>query len=310
MIIGRTLAVFAVVCGLAPAAWGQVKVVASFSILADMAATIGQDRVAVRSIVGPEADAHVHQPTPADARALKEADIVIVNGLGFEGWFDRLVRASGTKARIVVASEGVARLAGEPPEDDRSVKRFTRKVSKPAEKADDPHAWQDARNGALYVGNIVRALGQVDPGNAEEYRRAGEAYVAAIMAADAEIREVVAKIPEAKRKVITSHEAFRYFGAAYGVEFLAVQGVSTEAEATAKDIAKLVEQVRQSGVKALFVENISDRRMIHQIAREAGGIVGPPLFSDALSKPGGPADGYLKMLRHNAAALAAGMAKN
>lgn len=280
----------------------QVKVVASFSILADMVREVGGDLVAVKTLVGAESDAHVYQPTPADARAVAEARLVFVNGLGFEGWLDRMLQASGTKAEIVVASAGVAQLAEKAHRGHGHAKS--------AEAAVDPHAWQDARNGVVYAGNIAKALAAVDPAHASRYRAAGENFAARIRATDAEIRGIVGAVPAEKRKVITSHDSFRYFGAAYGVEFLAARGISTESEPTAKDIARLIDQMRKTGVKALFVESVADPRLIEQIAREAGGMVGPALFSDALSKPGGPADSYLKMLRHNASVLASATAKN
>jgi len=288
----------------------QTKVVATFSILGDIVRAVGGDLVSVTILVGPEADAHVYQPTPSDARAIAEAKLVVVNGLGFEGWLNRLLRAAGGNAKVVVASVGVAPLVMEHhEEEEKPVARISRKVSKPS-KVEDPHAWQDAKNAGLYALNIAAALAAADPANADRYRQAGEAFSAQAKALDAELRAMIGAVPANKRKVISSHDAFQYFSKAYGVEFLAVQGLSTESEPSAKDIARLIEQIRKDNIKALFVENISDRRLIDQIAREAGGVVGESLFSDALSKSGGPADSYMKMMRHNAAALLRGMERN
>ena len=268
----------------APAA-EKLHVVASFSILGDITARIGGERISLTTIVGANGDAHVHQPTPDDARAFADADLIIVNGLGFEGWLDRLTEASGTRGVIAVATNGV-RPVGE----------------------NDPHAWQNAANAVVYAENIAKALCSADRGACESYKANAFAYVAELAALDAEIKSAVARIPLDRRTVIMSHDAFGYFAAAYGVTILAPEGVSTESEASAKEVAELIEQIRAQKASALFVENIADPRLIEQIARETGLKIGGELFSDALSAADGPAPTYIMMMRHNMRLLADAMA--
>jgi zinc/manganese transport system substrate-binding protein len=271
-----------------------LRVIASFSILGDIVAEVGGDRVEVRTLVGPNGDAHVYEPTPADARATSAAGLVVVNGLGFEGWLDRLVEASGYSGPVAVASDGVTpiNLNGE----------------EAAEIGDiDPHAWQSVANVQVYVKNIVTALCAADAGECADYEANAAAYLAELSALDASIKSGVAAIPAEKRKVITTHDAFGYFAREYGVTFLAPQGVSTESEASAGEVGALIEQIRDEGVSALFLENISDPRLIQQIAAETGIEPGGELYSDALSEPDGPAATYLDMMRHNATLLQSAM---
>ncbi|MEM7188543.1 MAG: metal ABC transporter substrate-binding protein [Pseudomonadota bacterium] len=332
------------------AADGQVKVVATFSILGDMVNRIGGEHVALTTLVGPDGDAHVYQPVPADAKAVAQADVLIVNGLGFEGWLDRLVDASGFKGMRAVATSGVEAIAFEEDEhhedeehhdddhadhndgdhDDHADHKdgdhddhADRKDGDHDDHADhkdddhddhaghdhhdhgayDPHAWQSARNAVIYVDNITAALSKADPANASVYYRNRAAYVAEIEAMDAEIRNSVETLPEAGRTVVTPHDAFGYFAEEYGLTFLAPQGLSTEAEASAADVAKLIRQIRKQNIKAVFMENISDSRLLEQIANETGAGIGGSLYSDALSGPDGPAGTYLDMMRHNTTAL-------
>ena len=258
----------------------KLKVVTTFTILGDMVSIVGREQVALTTLVGPDADAHVYEPTPADARALAEADLVVVNGLGFEGWIDRLVRVSGYRGPVVVASEGIAALTVD-------------------ENQPDPHAWQDLANGRLDVANIARALAAADPAHADVYRRRAETYDRALAALDRDIRDRLETVPADRRKVITSHDAFQYFGRAYGIDFLAPVGLSTESEPSAGAVAALVRQMRDEGIHALFVENVTDPRLVEQLAREAGAVIGGRLYSDSLSGPTGPAPTYLDMFRHN-----------
>jgi zinc/manganese transport system substrate-binding protein len=248
---------------------------------------VGGDRVEVTTIVGPNADTHVYEPKPADAIAVASADVFFVNGLGFEGWMERLVESTGYKGRLVVATDGMASHA----------------MVEDGETVTDPHAWQSLGNGLLYVENISKGLCEVDPSNCATYEANAEAYKAEIGALDADVRAQIAAVPEARRKVITTHDAFGYFGAAYGVKFLAPEGVSTESEASAMDVAKLIQQIRAEGVTALFIENMSDPRLIEQIAKETGAKLGGELYADALSAPDGPAADYLGMFRHNISQL-------
>jgi zinc/manganese transport system substrate-binding protein len=283
----RSLVIAASLAFAATPALAAVNAVASFSILGDMVKRIGGERVAVTTIVGPNADTHVYEPKPADAIAVAGADIFFVNGLGFEGWMDRFVESTGYKGPVVVATDGIA----------------THTMEDEGEVITDPHAWQSLSNGLIYADNIAAGLCAVDAEGCETYKTNAAAYKADMSALDAEVRAEIADIPEAKRKVITTHDAFGYFAEAYGVTFLAPEGVSTESEASAQDVAKLIEQIRAEGVSALFIENMSDPRLLEQIASETGVAVGGELYADALSEADGPAPDYLSMFRYNVAQL-------
>lgn len=291
--------------GRQPYAAGKLRVVATFTVLADMVGAVGGERVELTTLVGPDGDAHVYEPTPADARALARADLVVTNGHGFEGWIDRLVKASGYKGPRVVASDGVTPLAAE---EERAPGTQGAAVQAHAHGHNgdehDPHAWQDLANGRVYVANIARALVGADAANAGEYRSRAKAYDRELAALDRDIRRLLAAAPVDRRKVITSHDAFRYFGRAYGVAFHAPVGLSTESEPSAGELAALVRQMKQEGIRALFMENISNPKLIEQLAREAGAVVGGTLYSDSLSGPDGPAATYLDMFRHNVGEIA------
>lgn len=270
----------------------KLRVTASFSILADLARQVGGDRVAVSPLVGPGTDAHGFQPGPADAKAVAGAKVLVVNGLGFDAWSRRLERAAGFKGLTIVAADGVpGQKAGE-----------THRGGGHAHGADeglDPHAWQSVANVRIYVANIRDGLAKADPDGRSVYEANAARYGATLDALEAEVRDAVAAIPADRRRVITSHEAFGYFARAYGVTFLAPQGVSTEAEASAKGVARLIRQIKADRVPAVFVENLTDRRLLEQIGRETGARTGGVLFSDALSGPDGPAPTYVAMMRHN-----------
>ena len=274
------------------AAWGapgeRPRIVASFSILADIARALAPADAEVSALVGPDSDAHVFEPTPAHGRMLAQADLVLVNGLGFEGWIDRLIGVSGFRGPVVVASRGV------PPRQ--------------ADGATDPHAWQDLALGRQYVQTLSAALAERWPARRDELALRRATYLARLARTEQRVREALGAIPRAQRRVISSHDAFGYFGAAYGVDFLAPQGWNTHSEPSAAAVARLIRQIRQQGVRALFVENISDPRLIERIAHEAGVHVGGALYSDALSAPGGPADSYLKLFEHNAVTIADALA--
>ena len=291
-----------------------LPVVASFSILADMTSRIGGDHVAVSALVGPGGDAHVFEPTPADARALGEAKLLVTNGLQFEGWLPRLVSTAGFKGETAVASTGVKPLLFSEEEhedheaheghDDHGHEGYAEEAHEGHDHGpNDPHAWQDLANGELYARNITDALKTADPANAADYEKNGEAYIAEMKALDAEIRKELAAIPASQRKVVTSHDAFGYFGKAYDIEFIAPNGVSTESEASAADVARIIDQIREEKIPAVFVENISDPRLIQRIASETGAKIGGSLFSDSLSDTSGPAPTYLDMFRHNVSEL-------
>ena len=255
-------------------------VVATFSILGDMVKRIGGEHVAVTTLVGPDGDAHVYQPTPADARAVSEATILVANGLQFEGWLDRLIDASDFDGMRVVATEGIEPIAFDDEHDDEHDDRAEAGHDDDhddEERAEaghaphhhgafDPHAWQSLGNAVAYIDNITAALAQSDPANATDFYQNRAAYDAAIEALDAEIRAIVAALPADRRIVVTSHDAFQYFGRGYGLTFIAPQGLSTESEASAKDVARLIQQIRERGIRAVFVENIGDPRLLEQIA--------------------------------------------
>jgi zinc/manganese transport system substrate-binding protein len=249
-------------------------VVATFSILADFAKEVGGDKAAVSALVGADSDAHAFSPSPA-----------------VEGWLARLVKASGTKAAVVVVTKGIKprALAGDAHGHGHN----------------DPHAWQSVANAKVYVGNIRDALVQADPANAAAYAANATAYLAKLDALDAEVTATVAAIPPERRKIITTHDAFGYFAGAYGVQFIAPQGVSTEADVSAKDVAKIIRQIKAQRIPAVFMENITDSALMRRIAEESGARIGGKLYSDALSKPDGPAPTYLDMMRYNLKQLTA-----
>jgi zinc/manganese transport system substrate-binding protein len=264
------------------------RVVASFSLLADMAREMAPPGVDVSALVGPDADAHVYEPRPADGRRLAQADLVVINGLGFEGWIDRMIDVSGYRGPVVVASRGIqARVAG---------------------GAADPHAWQDLALARRYAANLRDALLQRWPAQRAQVEQRSADYLDRIDRLDAQVRGWLDAVPRPLRRVITSHDAFGYFGAAYGVDFLAPQGWNTHSEPSAASVARLIRQIRDHGVRAIFLENISDPRLMERIAREAGARIGGTLYSDALSAAGGPADTYLRMMAHNARSMAAALA--
>jgi zinc/manganese transport system substrate-binding protein len=261
----------------------RLKIVASFSILGDFARNVGGDRVEVTTLVGPNGDVHVYEPAPADAKKIAEAKLVIVNGFGLEGWMPRLVQSSGSKAKIVTATDGIsARIRGAAP---------------------DPHAWQSVANTKIYVANIRDALVAADPADAPAFRANAEAYLANLDGLDREVKTAMASIPAAHRKVITTHGAFGYFGADYGVEFIAPLGISTDSEPSARDIAGIITQIRQAKIPAVFIENISDPRLIQRISAETGARIGGTLYSDSLTDEKGEAPTYIDMVRHNIKAL-------
>jgi zinc/manganese transport system substrate-binding protein len=301
--IRRTIfaVLFAALAGALPAAAQEkLPVVATFSILCDFVKNVGGDRVSVTTLVGPNGDTHVYQPSPADAKKLAGARVIFVNGFKLEGWIDRLIKASGTKADIAVTTKGITprEMANE---DDA-------KTSNAHEHAGvDPHAWQSIANARIYVANIRDALVAADPGGKDTYDKNTADYLAKLAAVEIEVRETIAKIPAERRRIITTHDAFGYFGAAYGFEFIAPQGVSTETEASARDVAKIIRQIKAQKIPAVFLENVSDPRLVQRIADETGAKVGGTIYSDALSDEGGPASTYIDMMRHNIRQLAAAL---
>ncbi len=271
----------------------KLKVLATFSILGDFVRNVGGDRAEVTTLVGPDSDAHVYAPAPADAKKVADAKVVITNGLGFEGWMSRLVKASGTKAPVLVASKGIKerKAAGGHGHGHGA----------------DPHAWQSVANAKVYVANIRDALIAADPAGKSTYEANATAYLGKLDALDQEVKAAVAAIPADRRRIITSHDAFGYFQQAYGVDFIAPQGVSTEAEPSARDVARIITQVKKQKIPAVFLENITDSRLMERIAKETGARIGGKLYSDALTDAKGDAPSYVDMMRHNVKQLAAAL---
>jgi zinc/manganese transport system substrate-binding protein len=258
--------------------------VATFSILGDFVRNVGGEWVELATLVGPNADVHVYSPTPGDVKTIAAANIVFVNGLGLEGWIDRLIAASASRAPVVVASRGITPRSGTRSQDHA---------------ASDPHAWQSVANAKLYVGNIRDGLIAIDISEKKIFEANAAAYLAKLDALDDEIKAAIETIPPPRRKVITAHSAFGYFGDSYGIEFIAPEGLSTEAEPSARDVARLIEQIRRENVPALFLENVADSRLLQRIAAETNVRIGGKLYSDALSPPDGPAGTYIEMMRSN-----------
>jgi zinc/manganese transport system substrate-binding protein len=278
----------------------RLKVVATFSILGDLARNVAGDRADVVTLVGSNSDIHVYTPTAADAQSVRSARLLIVNGLGLEGWLPRLIESSGSKASIVTASNGVA------PRKIDAGELLSRR-HEPGSL--DPHAWQSVANAAIYIANIRDAMAAADPANAEIYKANAEAYLAILKRLDHDIRDAVAQIPPDRRKVISTHAAFGYFAAAYGIAFLAPQGVSTDSEPSARDIAGLITQIKAEKIPAVFLENISDPRLIRQIAAESGAAVGGTLYSDSLTDADGEAPTYIQLMGHNIKTIVSALAK-
>ena len=279
-----------------------VPVVASFSILGDLVRVVGGERVSVTTLVGPDEDAHVFEPKPTDAKALVQSRVLVINGLGFEPWAQKLAKSAGYKGETMVASKGVKPLA-------MAEEKGHEGKGHPHDEA-DPHAWQNPLNVVLYTRNIAAALAKTDPAGATAYQANASAFVKELQALDAWAKAQFAAIPADKRKVITSHDAFGYLAAQYQIGFLAPQGVSTAAEPSAKEVAQLIRQIQREKIRAVFVENMSNPRLLAQLGKDAGVTVGPALYVDALSAAGGPADSYLRLMRHNVTQLAAGMRGN
>ncbi len=277
------------------AAQSSIKALATFSILGDFVRNVGADRVELAMLVGPNSDAHVYAPAPADAKKVTDANVVFANGLGYEGWMSRLVKASGTKAPVVIATKGIKE------------RKAPGGGHGHGHGGADPHAWQSVANAKIYIANVRDALVAADPAGKTAYEANAKAYLEKLDALDTEVRAVVAAIPAERRKVISTHDAFGYFQQAYGVDFIAPQGVSTEAEPSARDIARIITQIRKQKIPAVFLENVTDPRLMQRIAQESGARIGGKLFSDALTGADGGAPSYIEMMRHNVKTLAAAL---
>jgi len=308
------------VAALALLAWPQadareLQVVSTFSVISDFARNVGGERIKLTTLVPPNGDTHSYEPKPADAVAVGRADVVLANGLHLEGFLDRLVQASGATAPVIALTQGVELLRNTEEEHDHHDEHDAQGHDHDHHDEGkhghgehdhhhhhgeyDPHAWQSVRNAQIYVNNIAKAFCAADATGCPDYQANAKAYDEKLQALDAELKASVAQIPAARRTIITSHDAFGYLGREYGFQFLAPQGISTESEASAADVAALIQQIKNQKAAALFLENVSNPRLIQQIANETGMKIGGELYSDALSTADGPAATYIDMMRHN-----------
>ena len=310
------------------ASWAEepLPVVATFSILGDMVERIGGEHIALTTLVGPDGDAHVYQPTPKVARSVAEADVLFLNGLEFEGWLERLAEAASFGGAMVVATKGVVPIAFDDHDDhddhadhddhDDHEKHDDHDDHDEHDEHDDhddhaghdhgafdPHAWQSLENAVIYANNIAAGLAQADPENAGDYYANRAAFITELETLRADIGAMMKSLPADKRTVVTPHDAFGYFAATYDLTFVAPQGMSTDSEVSAADVAALITQIREESISAVFIESITDNRMMQQIANETGATIGGTLYSDALSAQSGPASTYLDMMRHNATTI-------
>jgi zinc/manganese transport system substrate-binding protein len=277
-----------------------VKVVVTFSVLGDMVARIAGSYVQLMTIVGPDGDCETYTPPAADARAVAEAQMFVLNDLNprFEPWAEALLKRAAFRGTKLVATQGVSIIMDDRPQGT---------VKGPQV---DHHAWHDPSNALVYVANIGEGLAKLDPANAAFYRGQADDYAREIRALDAWAKRELAEVPSAKRRVIISHDSFAYLARAYDIEMTPARGLTTDTEPTATEVSRLIQQIRTTKIKAIFIENMEDPRLIQRVAREAGANVGGTLHADALSKPGGEADTYIKMFRYNVSALKAAMLKN
>jgi ABC-type Zn uptake system ZnuABC Zn-binding protein ZnuA len=257
-------------------------VLSTASMMNDMAKNIGGDNFSYSTVVPIGSDPHLYEPTPGDARACHGASIILMNGLTFEGWLAKLIENSGTEAQIKTITEGVVAIASE---------QYT--------NATDPHAWMSAANGLIYSQNIRDVFIAFIPEKEQEFRSNYTRYKADIEALDQYISRKIASIPEEKRILITSHDAFQYYGRRYHISLEAILGTSTDADVQTSDVQRLNEVIRTTPVPAVFIESTISPRLLGQIAKDNGIVIGGKLYADSLSEEDGPAGTYLKMLRYN-----------
>lgn len=273
------------------------KVVVSFSVLKDFVENIGGKAVKVTSLVGPNSDAHIYEPTPESAQLIAEADLVVMNGLGFEGWMPRLLESTQTKSKRVIASQNVKARTFSLEEDASS-------------SALDPHAWHDVKNAMIYIDNIEKALIELIPEEAALIQKNAVHYRQQLKNLETWIYKELASVPLHQRTVITAHDAFGYLSEAYQIRFLAPQGLSTESEPSAQEVVNLIKEIKKHKIGVVFIENITNERLIRHIAEETGAQIGGMLYSDALSEKDQPAATYIDMMKINIELLKAGMLKN
>ncbi|TCK08534.1 metal ABC transporter solute-binding protein, Zn/Mn family [Marinobacterium mangrovicola] len=270
-----------------------LDVVASFTVLADVVKNVGGDQVNVTSLVPANGDPHDFEPSPENARALKQADVTFLSGENLEIWFERLAEASGNTQTPVIVSDGIA----------------THTFEEDGETIIDPHVWNSAANVLVWIDNIEQALVAAAPEDAAAIHQSADAYRQKIQALDADIKAKIDAVPEEARKVLTSHDAFGYYTAEYGVQFMSPLGVSTETEASAGEVARLIDQIKEEGVKVYFIESSNDGRLVEQIANATGAKSGGELYPEALSAADGVAPTYIELMNFNTSQILSAIAE-
>lgn len=278
---------------MAAASAKTIDVVASFTVLADVVKNVGGEHVNVKSLVPPNGDPHEFEPSPEDAKSVKAAAVTFISGDGLENWFQRLAKAAGATEKPVVVSAGIK----------------TRSLEEDGKKVTDPHVWNSVPNVLIWVANIEKALAKADPEDAAAFKANAERYTKELKELDASIRSRVGAVPKDKRKVLTSHDAFGYYGAEYGVTFLSPLGVSTETEASAADVAKLIDQIKKEHIKVYFIESSNDPRLVEQVAKATGAQAGGELYPEALSAADGPVPTYVKLMQYNTDKIVSAISK-
>lgn len=271
---------------------GKVRVIATTSFIADMASRVAGEYAEVESLMPIGGDPHLYDPVPGDAKKIAEADLILKNGLTLEGWLDEMIDNSGTKALIVSLTDGIV----------------------PIQSADhigavDPHAWMDLQHGLVYIDNALRALVEVDPEHAEQYQANYDNYRTEIEVLDAYILQQVQRIPEDKRILATSHDAFRYFGNRYGLKVESILGTSTDAEARIEDYQNMLRVIKTYELPAIFIESTINPKLLQQLASDQKVGIGGKLFADSLGDEESGADTYLKMLKQNTDLIVAGLSR-
>jgi len=281
----------------------KMLVVATFSVSGDMVANVAGDHVELVTIVGPGGDTELYQTTLADSKTVAQARIVFVNDLNdeFEPWLEPLLKQVAFRGTKVVVSRGAKTITAA---EEHAIS------GKNLPPAIDQHAWLDPKNGVIYVKNIAEALARADAANAADYRARAASYIKQIQAVDAWAKSEIAAVPVSKRRVLASHDSLEYLGKALGITLISINGWTNKSEPSAAEVARLTQQIQADNLHALFLDSITDPRVMERVGQETGATIGGTLYGDALSKPGGGAETYIEMLRHDVSTLKAGMLKN
>ncbi len=257
-------------------------VISSASMIWDMVDNIAGDKIENRLIVPIGGDPHTYSPTPRDAQKVASSDLIFINGLTFEGWITELIENSGTKGKTITVTEGLTPIA-----------------SSQYKNAYDPHAWMDLAKAQTYITNILQGLIEIDPVNKGYYEENYRNYSQELKDLDAYISKRILEIPEEKRLIVTSHDAFSYYGKRYGLDVQGIIGISTESEAQTSDIVRISNSIKSSGVPAIFVESTINPKLIKQIATDNGVAIGGSLYADSIGEKGSNGSTYLKMMKSN-----------